>query len=620
MEIEDLEIRDFLATVPPLDELDDITLDKVTRSIQITYARRGARILESGQHNDQVILIRTGAVEVCDASGTLCAHFDAGEWVGYRSVMRGGRVEKSATATEDSLLYLVPADCFLSLMKEHKHFHDYFAERRNRRIRNAAKSLQKRTSAILISSSVKDLIHGDPPVIDAVATIRRAARSMKEQGVTAMVVTEGERIRGILTDRAFCTRVAAVDLPLDRPVAEIMTPDPVTISDKATGPEALLLMARHNIRHLPVVSKGRLVGLLTAADLIRHQSNNPIYLVNEIHRAGTVEELEALSGHLPDTLVHLVESSLTAYDIGHAISSVGRAINQRLVALAEEELGPPPVPYAWIIAGSPARNEQTARSDQDNALLLDNTYDEQEHGGYFEKMATFVCDGLHRCGYVYCPGDVMATNPKWRQPLAVWRGYFRNWIDTPRPKALMYASIFFDLRCCSGTGSLLDTLQQRVLERTKGNTFFLAYLASNALHYQPPLGIFRNFVLEKSGKEEKALNLKKRGVVPIIDMARVFALSAGIRHINTQDRLEAAYETGVLSRQGMLDLRDAFEFISTVRLQHQAQQIKRGLEPDNHVPPEQLSSLERHHMKDAFEVVRTMQSAMQQKYHSENLR
>jgi CBS domain-containing protein len=208
----------------------------------------------------------------------------------------------------------------------------------------------------------------------------------------------------------------------------------------------------------------------------------------------------------------------------------------------------------------------------------------------------------------------MASNIKWRQPLKQWQLYFKQWINQPEPKALMYASIFFDLRCIYGDLNLLTTLQNNVFEMTQRSSLFLHLMATNALHYRPPLGLFRNFVLEKTGAEAKALNMKKRGVVPIIDLARVYALEAGSTVINTQERLKAAYEGGKLSKEGMEDLRDAFEFIGTVRLQHQARQIENGKMADNHVPPEELSSLERRHLKDAFEVVSTLQTVLERRF------
>ncbi len=611
MEIEQLEIRDYLSRCAPLDKLDEECLDQITNHLKISYARRGSQIMKPGSINRTLYLIRSGAVEIRTADDELYDQLGEESWFGFRALFRGGDVILSVTAIEDTLLYQLPVETFHALIDMHESVRLFFSKKNPVRLRNAIQEIQDNQSNTLIATHVCDLTHGTPQMIEQTATIEEAAQQMKTATVTAMLVMDHGELCGILTDRAFCTKVTANRMSFDDPVSTIMTPEPMTISASTLGAEALLIMARHNIRHLPVMAGRKIIGMITATDLIRHQSYNTIYLINEIHRADTLEELQQLSQQLPGAMATLVDSSLTAYHIGHAISSIGEAITQRLVRMAEEKYGEAPVPYAWIAAGSLARNEQTAHTDQDNALILSDDYDEKLHGDYFEKMSRLVCDGLDACGYIYCPGDVMASNPKWRQPLAVWRSYFNKWIFNPQPKALMYASIFFDLQCVRGDAGLLESLQSEVLKKTRGNSIFLAYMTANALQFHPPLGIFKQFVLEKGGAEKKALNMKKRGIVPITDLARVYALSAGINALNTQDRLEAAGKAGVLSRSGMADLRDALEFIASVRLQHQSQQIRAGKTPDNFVPPEQLSSLERRHLKDAFDVVNTIQTAME---------
>jgi CBS domain-containing protein len=619
MEIEQLEIRDFLSQCSPLNKLDSATVDRITHSLEIAYQRRGDTILKPGDRNHYLYLIRSGAVEILDGYDKPYSHLEAGDWFGYRSILRGGKIEMRAKAIEDSLLYLIPQALYLELDQHHTTIKQYFSHKKPERLRSAIADLRDKHQAPLIGAHAIDLIHRQPLQLEQSTSIHEAAKKMKEATVTALLVTHEETLQGIITDRAFCTKLTVNRMSFDQPIRDIMTPDPMTISAETTGSEALLMMARHNIRHLPVTKSGKVLGMLTATDIIRHQSHTPIYLINEIHRAVSIEALVNLSRQIPATLVSMVHNSLRAYDIAHAISSVGEAITQRLLGFAETSLGPPPIPYAWIVAGSLARNEQTIHSDQDNALLLSNEYDKSTHMHYFQALSQSVSRGLNACGYVYCPGEVMATTDKWRQPLSVWRGYFNQWINSPEQKALMYASIFFDLRCIYGDPHLLKTLRQDVLKQSRGNTIFLAHMAHNALQFHPPLGLFRRFVLEKGGVEEKALNMKKRGVVPITDLARVYALASGADALNTQDRLEAAAEAGAISQSGKSDLLDAFEFISIVRLEHQAAQIKQGETADNFVPPEQLSSLERRHLKDAFDVVRTLQSSMSQTFQAGNV-
>ncbi|MDH5518535.1 MAG: DUF294 nucleotidyltransferase-like domain-containing protein [Gammaproteobacteria bacterium] len=614
MEIEQLEIVDYLAQCAPLNKLDKQDLNQLAIALEISYSQKGQQLLKPGENNYTLFLIRSGALAVYDKNDQLTGQHAAGEWVGYKSALGDGLVTLGVKAIEDTLIYRIPANLFSQLMQKYSFISEYFSQQKPLRIRSATQDIRQAGDTVLVTTPVQDLVHGQPLLVKVTDSIREVARSMTKAGYTVALVMDQDVLVGIVTDRAYCTKVVAKELSVERPVSQIMTPNPLTIDARRPGSQALLMMAQYNIRHIPVLLQGQVQGVVTATDLIRQQSHNSIYLINEIHRAGDLAELVQLAKQIPNTLLSLVENSLAAYDIGNLISSIGEAIVQRMIKFAQDELGQAPVSFAWIIAGSMARNEQTAVSDQDNGLILSDDYIEAEHASYFEKLSHIVCDGLNACGYVYCPGNVMATNPKWRQPQKVWKSYFDKWINQPEPKALMYASIFFDLRCAYGDDALLQAVREDMLAKTQSNERFLINLAANALQFKPPLGLFRNFVMEDNGHEEKALDLKKRGVVPITDLARVFALSAGLYQINTQDRMEAASEAGVLSKEGMSDLRDALEFIATVRLQHQSLQSKRAQEVDNYVSPEMLSPLERRHLKDAFDVVRMMQDVLKQRY------
>jgi len=613
MEIESLEIFQYLSNCDPISKLEQKIQKKIALSIEIIYIKRDQIILEPDTKNDWLYIIRSGAIERKESDGSIVGQFEEKDFFGQASLKRGGKVERTITAIEDTLLYRIPKEIFFELMESSPYFQFYF-DRNKATDNNINLHTQSGQSSALSSTKVSDLLHDKPLMIDHKVSVAQCAQIMKETGQTAILITHNNKVRGIVTDRVFCTKIVAGNMSHDSPVGLIMSDKLVTIDDQSSASEALLIMGRQNIRHLPVISQGNVLGVLTATDLIHRQSNNPIYLTNQIHKAKDLDKLVEYSKQIPKTLSQLVQNGHNAKDIGYSISSIGRAINQRIIKLAEVELGPPPVEYAWIIAGSLARNDQTGLSDQDNGIILSDKYDESIHGDYFQKLSNMVCDGLNTCGYIYCPGDVMASNSKWRQPSKVWRKYFRKWITTPKPKALMYASIFFDLRCIHGDDSLLSNINQYTFELIAENERFLNFMAANALHHTPPLGLFRSFVLEKHGSEEKALDMKKRGVVPITDLARVYALASGVQEINTQERLQAAFENHALSKSGFMDLSDAFEFLSMVRLNHQSLQIKSMKQADNYLPPEELSSLERRHLKDVFEIIRTYQSSLASQY------
>jgi CBS domain-containing protein len=316
---------------------------------------------------------------------------------------------------------------------------------------------------------------------------------------------------------------------------------------------------------------------------------------------------------LPLLFERMVNLGRGVEQIGRMVTHITDAFTIRLIQLAEQKLGPSPMAFAWVVFGSQAREEQTARTDQDNGLILERkaTQDEDQ---YFSKLSTLVCDGLDQLGYVYCPGEVMALNVKWRVSLSKWKRYFDGWIDEPDPKSVMHSSIFFDIRCVHGDGTLVQTLQEHASARALDNRIFRRFMATNALSHRPPLGFFRRFVQEDDGSQSEGLNLKHRGIVPITDLVRIRALEAGITEANTFRRIELAVKAGVMNESDASSLRDALILINHIRISHQSNQMTEGEKPSNFVPPEQLSPLMRRNLKAAFMLVIEAQNALAHRY------
>ncbi len=466
----------------------------------------------------------------------------------------------------------------------------------------------------LMTTPVRALLQRAPVTVSPHTPIRTVAELMREQRVSSVMLVEQDHLFGLVTDRDLRNRALAAGLDTALPVLEIATVAPLTIDIHAPGFEALLLMARHNIHHVPVVDGTRVMGMVTATDVAEQHSTSAVYLAGDIHKQTTLAGLVAAAGKVRALQKHLSAAGASAHSTGTIVTAITDALTTRLLHLAEVQLGPAPVDFAWIAAGSQARHEQTARSDQDNALVLDDAFDEATHGAYFERLARFVCDGLAACGYVHCPGDMMAMNPRWRLPRQQWAELFRQWVDTPDPTALMLTCTFFDARAIAGRAELLDSLRQQTLLRTRGNGLFLAHLAGNALSRQPPLGLFGGLATARSGDHKGTLDLKHTGIVPVIDLARIYALAAGHPAVNTHDRLAHAAESGEISPQGVRDLRDALEHLSQVRIRHQSRQIAAGYAADNYLRPEELSNFERSQLKDAFGVVKSQQDVLAQRY------
>lgn len=614
MSIEELEVIDFLHSYAPLDNLPLEVSVQLAKVAETAYRRAGTIILSAGEPNHEVFLIRKGSVTMKDLSGQITAQLDSGNWFGFSALLQQGIMHLTVESSEDCLLFVFPDTAVQKIMHDYEGVKNYFSTQKSNRLQHAVLNYRGDSQTQLISSQIEDIKRRTSLAVSSDTAIAEAAKLMAAEKRSALLVIDAQEFRGIVTESDFCRKVVAQGLDTQLPIDSVMTANPVVVSGTVSASEALLTMAKHHIHHLPFLRQNGEFSTITASDLIQFQSHNPLFLITDIYGSLSVEELKQHSQKIPELLTDLVNSGLAAYDIGNLISSVSEAINQRLLQLAEKQLGKPPIAYGWIVAGSLGRMEQTAHSDQDNALIFADAYDPELHKEYFSALASFVCDGLAACGYVYCPGNIMATNSQWQMTASQWRDAYLSWINKPEPEALLNSVVFFDARVIYGEATLLDEVLAEVLQNTGDKAPFIAHVATNALQFSPPLGLFRNFVLETGGAEAKALNLKTRGVAPVTDYARTYALLGGIEDLNTRDRLIAAAAQGFISEQGKSDLIDAYAFICDVRLEHQCRQIEAGQKPDNFVSPEMLSSLERQHLKDAFDVVNTLQKHMRQRF------
>lgn len=593
-------ITAFLESVHPYDTLPRDELASVAGSFRRMVFRANALIYVYDAPIGGLYLIKQGGVEITDGNGGLVSLLGPRNSFGERGLMRGGIAVTQARATEDAIILVLPGATFTRLIRTYPAFERFFNRRRG-----------ERTGADLATQKVADLIARRPLACGPDTSVTEAAQMMRDAHVSSLGVTGADaRLLGIVTVRDLSNKVLAEGRDPATPVREVMTADPVSLPPTALGSDILHIMLERRIGHLPITEDGRFVGMITQTDLTRFQAVSSAVLIRDVVSSTTVEEMVAVTARIPQLLVQLVGSHQSHEVVTRLITDIADAVTRRLLVMAEAELGRPPVPYLWLACGSQGRQEQTGVSDQDNCLIYDDSATGDDRA-YFGALAKIVSDGLNACGYVYCPGDMMATNPRWCQPARVWRDYFLGWIDIPNPEAQMLASVMFDLRPIGGTATgLFRALQAETLEVAAKNSIFVAHMIANSLKHTPPLGLLRGFATIRSGEHRNHIDLKHNGVVPVADLARVYALQGRISEVNTRARLLGAEATGVISASGARDMIEAYDLIAMTRLENQSHLIKAGRKPDNYLAPSDLSDFERSHLRDAFVVVRTMQSAV----------
>lgn len=601
------DITRFLQSVAPFSKLAPEAVASMAARVRIRYHTAGETLgAFAPPGRAGLFIVRKGAVELLDPSGERIEQRGEGDLFGHSIAFGGDISDYSVRAAEDCLVWhLVPEDLSWFL-QHHPRLASFFEGGPGARLREESQIHARRETLGELNLR--------PPITAKPGTpISECARRMAEHHVSCLPILEDNQLTGIITDRDLRNRVLAKGVNPDTPVREIMTKNPATVLLEDRIEAALVEMMRLGIHHLPVIGEnGALAAVVSSGDLMRVQSPHPLRLVRDIQRAHDSAAVAELAKRGPRMLAGLANAGSGASEVGRIAGRITDACTRRLITLAEQELGAPPLEYAWLAFGSQARLEQGLISDQDNGLLLAEA-PEGSAAEYFRSLATRVCDGLDACGYVFCPGGVMAKG-EWRMGLSEWRRRFDGWIREPAPKSVMQSSIFFDMRAVAGSQALAERLQREVLKQARDSEIFRRFLAAESLGHKPPVGLFRQFVQEHGGQQSKGLNLKKRGVIPIVDLARVRALEGALEVIHTEERMQAAAEAGLITSRDADDLIHALKFIADIRLKHQARQLEAGQTPDHLVDPDELSGLHRRYLRSAFGIVSEAQKALALRY------
>ena len=618
MTVELDEIRDFIADIEPFTRLPREELDQLPARMTMEYVRRGQPVMQYGQPNDHLHIIRSGAVDVLDDEGILLDRRDAGRSFGYSTLVGEPESRYTMIAVEDSLLLLLPRDEFQALTERNPDIVRFYSSQ-SRRIRAAAAELRGDQSTDVLRTRLGDFKIPNPVSINPDASIREAAELMEDKLVSSLLITTDGVLGGIVTDRDLRGRVVAKGLDISLPVSEVMTADPRAVTSDTLAFEAMIIMAELRIHHIPIVDDGQLTGIVTAADVMRLLRHDPIYLTADLSRRNSPEELRNAYSQASEVAVRFIERGASSEETSGIMSIAADALARRLLKLGEERFGPPPVPYTFVVLGSQGRREMGLASDQDNALVLSDDYVEAEHGEYFAELSSYVCQGLDTAGQVLCPGDMMASNPQWRMTVSQWVDTFNVWVTAPEPDALLHAQTFFDMRGVWGEIGLAETVHTDAVGMARGARRMHAHLAALAARREPPLGFFRGLVVDRSGDYANTLNVKKGGTAGIVQMARLFALSSGVTALGTRRRLLDSAAAGGVSQKGAQDLVDAFDYLNAITLRHQAVQLREKATPDYHIDPGRLGKMDREHLRDSFQIIKDMQNALASKYPVRNI-
>jgi CBS domain-containing protein len=619
----------FLEKIPPFQFLPAPEIRSLARTMTLEYFPKDEVILAAGrQVSEALYIVQKGAVKLgirTNVGKELVLDMRSeGEVFGLLSLMGRDVARLDVVALEDTLCYTIPAEDVQELMERHREVSEYFMRASITRYmdRSLAElrtqvNLMGNAEQLLYSLAAGDVARHEAVVCSESATICDAAKavSMGKSGAVFVVDAEGRAI-GAVTDRDFAKKVVASGVASDLPVTKIMTAPVIAVESSARIFEALLVMLGRNIHHILVTEEGKPKSVLTSHDFMLLQGKSPLSLARHIEQQQSIEDLAVAQKRIGDLLPLLMREGARASHITRVVAELNDRVMTKILDLGEEKLGPPPVPYCWVVLGSEGRREQTFKTDQDNALIYADPEeaDRARAGEYFEKLAVYAQEALEKCGYSACAGGWMASNPRWRMPLAAWQAMFREWIGEAAYHSVEDALILLDMRPVAGDFSLYEALAAGIAEQLKTASFFKSILACISVGRKPPLGFFRSFVLDRSGEHKEELSIKDTGTGPIVEASRLFAVDAGISHTNTVDRLSALRAAEYMDPKVLTDLQEAFEFLTLIRLENQLQQAREGKPLSNYISPRKLTNLQKGLLREAFQTVARMQSVIDDRF------
>jgi len=624
------DVISFLRMVPPFQFLCDSDLQAVARNLSMEFYPKDMVILrQDGPPSDALRIIKKGGVKiilVSDEGGEAVIDYRGeGDTFGFLSMVGKDRVRTNVVAIDDTICYLLGQEMVLKLLDSNLSFTEFFLQSHiTRYLDKTYREMQDKSmfyggsDRLLFTTQVGDMAVKNVVSTQEDTTIREAAQIMSEQCISSIVVRDRNGLpTGMVTDRDLREKVVSRGRNVEDPIKSIMSSSLIRVDARDYCFEAVLKMIKYNIHHILVIKDGQLTGVITNHDMMMLQGTSPLSLTKDIESQQTIEGLIPVSKKINGIVGLLLKEGAKASNITKIITEINDRLVRKVLECAERKHGKPPLAYCWIGFGSEGRKEQTFKTDQDNAIITADPATEAEAEAakkYFSAFAEFVRDSLLQCGFPPCPANYMASNPQWCQPLKVWKKYFSTWISTPTSEAVLNSVAFFDFRPMYGETSLADTLRDHLNALLKDQKVFLGYLANMAIKNQPPVGFFKSFVVEKGGAHKDQLNLKIKGLAPLVDILRLFALEKGIRETSTMERIDTLRSMHSIVGEYADDFEQAFEFISLLRIHHQYEQISNGVAPDNFINPNQLSNLEKRSIKGAFQLITKIQDLIIELY------
>ncbi|WP_029522428.1 putative nucleotidyltransferase substrate binding domain-containing protein [Persephonella sp. KM09-Lau-8] len=594
-----LDIKEFLKNHEPFSLLPESQIEYIVQNSSLDYIPKDEILIKSGQFPSYLYMILKGGFAL-KKDGNIVEFLEKGDFIGDTSLIFNQENQFTVQAVEDSILLLIPADIFKDIINKHPEFKEFFTKTTINKLAEGYKKIQGSIddSSLL---PIKDFPLKEAFFCKKDEDIVEVARKMSNKNLSFCLVGNPADLQGIITDKDLKDRVIAKGKDPKTITAEDIKTFPVeTIESDKFLFEAILKMINKNIKRLPVVEDGKVIGVIQDRDIFIFQSKNILYFIKQIQVEKDIKVLREIYINVQESIKNLFKTGKDIEILQKYTAELNDRFMQKAIQLTLEEFQTE-TEFSFIVLGSEGRKEQTLNTDIDNGII----YTDESKQEIILKIGKSIIDKLLKIGFPECPGKVMASNPMWVKSVNNWKTTIDNWILRPDSSSIMYLSIFMDLRTIYGKEDFSEILKKHIFDMVENNKNFLVVMALKTLEFEPPIGFFRNFIVEKTGEHKNELDIKKGGIFPIVQGIRVLALENKVEETGTIDRIrQLRNKIGVNLADELIE---SFKFLQTLRLKFQLEKLSEGKKPDNYINPEKLSKFEKDLLKDAFKVVKKFQ-------------
>ncbi|TYR74026.1 cyclic nucleotide-binding domain-containing protein [Rossellomorea vietnamensis] len=551
-------------------------------------------------------------------------YYYPGDLVGLMILWTSGDMSFSVQAIEECTLFRFNKKVFFDMLTNNKEFSQIIFESVGNRMKTLYdeikyKESQEESADLSLFRTKVNILMEPPVILPKTSTMEEAAEKMLDEAVEAIVVCDDEgALKGLVTQTEILRYLTS---SREAPTLEVwMNKKPYWVRDEAFAYEALSFFKYEGAKYVPVLRNGIVIGLLTGLSFVNIHDSSYLDLSYSIQSAASTDDLVPLSPVENTTFTSFIGGLLLqdsfAYNVSEVLTNYNDRLYRKIILLSEEEMraegfGSPPVNYCFIVMGSQGRGEQSFNTDQDNGIIIAD-YDHLDNAKavdrYFERFTEKINRKLAQCGFHECTGGIMAKEPKWRKSFSQWQAAIDDWLHEIDAEEVQSFTMFYDFRPIFGDYSLAEDTRAYIAKKAQKSLNMQQLLRKDAIRFRIPINALGRINLKG---RNKFFNIKKAGLMQIVNMVRIHSIKHGLKEVNTVQRLNALKELKVFHPRDAENAKTALHYLLYYRLNQNLLELEENRELTNELEVEQLTKEDKRKLREALQIANRMQQVME---------